>query len=347
MPNIIDVARAAGVSPATASRALNNSNLVSDEKRARVRAAAEQLGYQLPHSAGASLAPSEGGVLLCVGIEHEILQDELQQQASAMGCCAMFLPVGAQSPDCFRQAALAATSLLQRQLRGMVISAQATALLDNGFWQSQRSIPLIQLAERSDAAEQYVVSIDYAQAAYDTVTAMQELGYHRIFLLTQDCAGALPRSETQCIWGYRAAFSDAGLAPEANWIHRCDSTRDGGIEWIEALLARSEALPEIILCTSDLTAIGCMQALHQAGISIPAQTAVLAIGSDSGMGYASTPMLSTVTGQSRKISLAITHMLQMQPDGSPADTHRIVIPHTFFCRGSSPQLDPARWPVFD
>src|SRR5687767_14853154 len=52
-PRSVDVARAAGVSPKTVSRVLNNEPYVSEESRRRVLKAAEELGYRLNHAARA------------------------------------------------------------------------------------------------------------------------------------------------------------------------------------------------------------------------------------------------------------------------------------------------------
>ena len=209
MANIIDVARKANVSPATASRALNNSHLVSDEKKARVWAAAEKLGYQLPARTPEAMdVPTlSEGIILCIGVEHEMLQDYMLRLAQKFNSSAMFFPVGNLSLQRFRAILQTAVEQLyrQNQVRAMLIGNRAIMLLEQSFFEQWKNVPIVQLAERSDVQEQHVVSIDCGQAAYDAVNAMLELGYRRLYLLTQNSAGARLRSDTQFLWGYRAA----------------------------------------------------------------------------------------------------------------------------------------------
>ena len=85
MATLIDVAKEAGVSPATVSRVINNSFLVSDEKKQRVYEALEKVGYVIPvkHSA----PHSKNGKLLLIVLfnEHPGLCEGLQQQAGELG----------------------------------------------------------------------------------------------------------------------------------------------------------------------------------------------------------------------------------------------------------------------
>ncbi len=351
MPNIIDVAREANVSPATVSRALNNSHLVSDEKKARVRAAAEKLGYQLPlRSSEPEDAQSlSGGVLLCIGVEHPLLQDFLMNEAAKLQSSALFLPVGMQSPAQYTASIQNATGFLRssQQLCAVILGCSAAPLLSPQLWTQWGGIPVVQLAECSGPDHQYIVSIDYTRAAHDATCAMLQLGRRDIRLLTQLTERTPLRPDIQFTWGYRAAMAEAAVVAGPDCVTACEPTRDGGIEWVQTLLQDGQPVPDTIFCTSDLTAIGCIQALQQNGITIPEQTAVLALGCDSSAGYASTPMLSTVEGMMQEIGSAIMHMLRLLMNGEAGPSHRIIIPHTFFCRGSIPQLDPNRWPIFD
>ncbi len=346
MANIIDVAREARVSPATVSRALNNSYLVTEEKRARVLAAAEKLGYQLPVRAPAPEPPAEvsedGGLWLCVGIRHPMVQDYLSHQAQHRGRSALQLPFNELTPAGFARTLTATVQRLRDwgRLEAIVLGREALEQLPPETEAAWEGVPCVWLGQPAGSKPRFAVSLDYSRAAYDVVCALREAGCRTIRLVTRP--GAAP-ADNQCVWGYRAALRDTD-SPEEE-LTSCEATRDGGTEWTQDLLAGE--LPDVLLFTSDLAAVGCLQALYRAGIRVPERCAVLSLGSDSGIGYAAAPMLSSVDCRAEQQGRSVVQLLDMQLSGNADQPCSIVLPHTIFCRGSSPQLDPARWPVFD
>jgi DNA-binding LacI/PurR family transcriptional regulator len=284
-PTLVDVARAAGVSRSTASRAINGMPAVAEEVRTRVLRAVGELGYH-PDSSARALASGRLDVLDLVVVE---------QDSSALSTNPFYGRVVA--------GLLAALSRTDVQMRIHVTPAiQANQVLDDVADSGSIGTLLVNvpgpLAQRFYRRYRRVVSLgrfgdgvpysetDNAHGATLAVGHFIEAGRRVIAAIDgpqwNPCA-------VQRHVGYVDTMSSAGLGPM--WTDG-DFRRQGGYN---ATLRLLDTRPDIdaIFAACDLTATGALQALAATGRRVPDDVAVIGF-DDSVLATAANPPLTSV-----------------------------------------------------
>ncbi|PYO42449.1 MAG: LacI family transcriptional regulator [Gemmatimonadetes bacterium] len=287
MVTIRDVARAARVSVATVSRVQNESSLVREPTRRRVRTVARRLGYT-PHAAARSLSTrrtSSIGVLLpdLYGEFYAELIRGIDQTAQHQG---YHLLVASSHND--KATIEAALQAMRGRVDGLILMSPA----------SGAHIPVRDLPERfpvvllsCNASGRAFDSIVVAnrRGAHDMVRHLLARGHRRIAMIT----GPARNFDAVERWrGYRAALESAGVRRSRQWEVPGDFTQAGGFEACRALL-RGHPRPTAIFAGNDAMAIGALSALAEAGVPVPGEMAVAGF-DDIPMARYMHPPLSTV-----------------------------------------------------
>ncbi|OLC08317.1 MAG: hypothetical protein AUH42_01870 [Gemmatimonadetes bacterium 13_1_40CM_70_11] len=287
MVTIKDVARAAGVSVATVSRAHNNSRLVTEATRTRVRAVVERLGYS-PHAAARSLSThrtSTLGVLLpdLYGEFYSELIRGIDQTAQRHG---FHLLVASSHNE--KHAIEAALQSMRGRVDGLIVMSPAP-----GAYLAVRDLPasfpvvLLNSAATGEAFD--ALTIDNARGAYEMVRHLIALGHRRIVMIS----GPERNSDAaERLGGFRAAVRDAGLDGRATLEVAGEFTDSSGFEACLELL-RCAPRPTAIFAANDAMAIGALSALREAGVAVPQEIAVAGF-DDIPMARYTHPPLSTV-----------------------------------------------------
>jgi LacI family transcriptional regulator len=134
--------------------------------------------------------------------------------------------------------------------------------------------------------------------------------------------------------GFRRALDEMGMTIQADFIMAGDFTVDSGRNAVQSLL-KNRRLPSVIFAVNDLMAIGVISALHDAGLSVPEDVAV--------MGFDNipettiiTPKLTTVAQYPRDIGQKLAEVLFERIDGLAPDAgRRVKIPLTLILRESA------------
>jgi LacI family transcriptional regulator len=202
---LADLARAAGTSPSTASRAVSGRGYVSAAVRRRLMEAAEQLGY-VPDASAQTLKQRTSRV---IGVAVSDLRDPFYAQVAA-GAEQTLRDVGYQvvlvtdNSEGDEEVAAARTFLALRA-PGVIITPvgrEATALLRT------QGVAVVEVDRQLMPGKCDAVLLDNAQAASDAMAHLLALGHQRIGLLTVDTEWT---SDAGRLHGYRAALRQAGL----------------------------------------------------------------------------------------------------------------------------------------
>lgn len=299
---IVEVAEAAGVSPTTVSVVLNDrpsTVRISEATRAAVKAAAAQLGY-IPNFAAQSLRRQRSAILtLLVGnLANPFFTDiAASVRASDVVRGYELNVVDADRPETELQAldllrngssagVIVATG--RHSTRGQAIDALRDLV--------RRGLPAVILSDRSPDPAIPAIRIDDAAGAFAATTHLLQLGHRRIAHLTaQQSTLAVDEQsvESDRFLGYRRALTEAGVAFDAAWLVQGETTLQGGYGLIHELLARQGSRPTAVFCVSDLMAIGALRALHEAGIRVPDEMAVVGFDGIT-LGRFTTPALTTM-----------------------------------------------------
>lgn len=262
---IRDVGQLAGVSQATAARVLGGYGPSSAAVRAKVEAAAEQLGY-VPNSIARALASGQThAVGLVIGdIENPFFA------AAARGMSDVLEEHGhtvllANSDENLDRERTAVEALRARQVDALVVvpsSADAFPHLRT----AAAAAPLVLLDRAVRGLGVDSVTVDNRGGARTAVEHLLEHGHRRIGLISDDPTIS---SSAERIAGYRDAFIGAGLAaPDDHLISLGGATRDDGYRATRRLLDSPDR-PTALFPANNFMTLGAMLALADLGLRVP------------------------------------------------------------------------------
>ncbi|MGL5446798.1 MAG: LacI family DNA-binding transcriptional regulator [Rhabdaerophilum sp.] len=282
-----DVARDAGVSPATVSRAISRPELLSEETLARVRRAAERLGYS-PDAAARTLASGRSMTIGAVmpTLDNAIFSKALQGMQTTLAAEGYQLLVASHDYNPAAETE-AIKTLLSRGVDGLILvgaerSPEAFALL------ATTKVPVVLTWCAPPDVPAVVVDNEYAS---ELVTRhLIELGHRRIGVIT----GAVRFNDRQRarLNAVRNTLEKAGFALPPSLACEQPTTLAGGRMGCAKLLELADP-PTAIVCGLDLIAIGCMVEAQARGLAVPGDLSVAGI-DDLDMSAHVSPSLTTV-----------------------------------------------------
>jgi LacI family transcriptional regulator len=272
---LVDVAREAGVSVATASRALNGSTrIVGENLRDRVLVAAGRLDYSPSAPAQAMVRGRTNVVALLV---HDIADPYFSAIASGVMEAAdehrLLVTLGDMRREPSRELQYLALTRAQRSKAAIVVGSR---LSDTSLLRA--------LAEEVTSFENgggRVVLISQAKLPVDTVSfenragaralaiELAALGYARFAVLGGPRKLFTARDRVS---GFRAGLKSAGVTA-APLVAHGEFTRDGGYAAMSELLARRESV-DCVFAANDVMAVGAMAACRDRGLDLPRDLAL-------------------------------------------------------------------------
>ncbi|MCF2130331.1 LacI family transcriptional regulator [Strepomyces sp. STD 3.1] len=319
-PRIKDVARHAGVSEKTVSNVINDYTHVSDRTRRVVRDSIEQLGYRV-NLAGRHLRKGRTGIIALVVPELDIpyfaeLARHVIREAEERSLTVLIHQSGADRAH--ELAALAGFG--STFVDGIILSPLALTADDlrdrSGF------PPTVLLGELLEEGADHV-AIDNESAAREATRHLIGLGRRTVLAVGGVDAPGLGTAEARTR-GYRAALAEAGIAYDPSLVIPVDSFRmPAGARAVSQLL-HDGIRPDALLCLNDQLALGALRALHEHGVDVPGEVAVIGFDDVEG-GRFSVPTLSTVAPDKAAVAKVAVELLQRRiedatgPDGVRAD----------------------------
>lgn len=304
---IEDVASAAGVSRQTVSRAINNKDEISPTTRARVMDAVRDLGYLPNRLAQGMVTQRTRTIGLMVADIANPFYPELARGVQDVARAADYNTVLCNTDDIADEAMYIFRSLAAQGVDGIIaFSYKATDEMLRTFADQFRPIVLINRDFRHPHVS--TVMVDNIRGAATAVEQFVHQGHRTIGMLTNFNPSA-NASRRQI--GFQQALAAAGIVPEPSWIGGGEPTLEGGYAAARQLLGDHPDMTAVF-CHNDLMAVGAIRALHELGLRVPQDVAL--IGFD-GVQMASmvTPALSTVHVDKyeigRKATERILHML--------------------------------------
>ncbi len=295
---IRDVAKRAGVSLATVSRVLNDSDYpVRTELRQKVKAAVEELDY-VPNAAARSLRRDTGrdiGLVIPNVSNPFYLQtmlginDVLSKNDCSMILCNTLRDVD-QERNCLRQ-------LYERHTRGVILSSVDESG-DVVMEYSQKGMRFVLLDQKLTGAESTGINFDSRAGARMAVEHLISMGHRRIAFATMPMT-RWTRAEMHR--GYRDALLDAALPYDASLIYEWspstwDANSDLELEtgqYIAELLLGDRCPATAVLCVNDMVAIGMIKVFLKHGVRVPEDISVVGF-DDIPFAGAFVPALTTV-----------------------------------------------------
>ncbi|TDC34946.1 LacI family transcriptional regulator [Micromonospora sp. 15K316] len=277
MTTIDDVARLAGVSTATVSRALRGLPTVSPATRHRVLAAAEKLQYAVSPSAS-RLAGGRTGTIAVVVPQitrwfFATVVEAVEKFLHESGYDLLLYNLGGREQS--RQRVLRTANLHKRADAIMLVAtplfpADVSAL-------TALDVPGVTISSGTPVPGWPCVRIDDLNTARTATRHLLDLGHRRIAHISgypHDELAFTAHAERRR--GFQAALRAAGLRPDPSLDVESQFTIAGGTRATAELLARGEP-PTAIVAACDEMAMGALAALRDAGLRVPQDVSVIGI----------------------------------------------------------------------
>ena len=316
-----DVARAAGVSTMTVSRALRKDGPINEETRQRILQVVRELHY-VPDLTAGSLSSKKSGFItvLLPSLNNLHFARTVQALSEALE------PVGLQillgyTNYCSDKEEELIELMLRRRPEAVILSydghtERTLALL------KKASVPVVELWETPDEPIQHTVGFSNFEAAKQLTQALIAKGYRKLAFLgeAQDAGtrGAARRH------GFVAAMEEAGLSAHRLVRHKSPPLAIAvGAEAGQILL---DEYPDTdcVFCVSDPAAFGAMSAILASGRKVPDDIAVAGFGNFEVSRYA-TPPISTVSVDPAMVGNRAAELI-LQALDTPKDSNGAPMP---------------------
>ena len=317
MAGIADVARAAGVSKSTASRALTGSGYVSPATRARVRDAAAALGY-VPTTSAVSLVTGRTQTVGVVtpSLDRWFFAQVLEGIQDALLERQYDLALYGAPPQSAARREMFENSLARKRFDGLIAV---------GIEPSARELErLVAFGKPVVAVGGYdvgtnAVAIDDEAAARIATDHLIGLGHREIAFLGGDDGRRTSFGDGRRLAGYRGAMREAGIEACARHA-QCEVTMPGGYGAAVELLGDRRTRPTAVVGVCDEVAVGAIIAARRLGIRVPEHLSVVGIDDHA---YADMFSLTTLQQRPHQQGRAAVQLLMWQLDDPDAPTHRL------------------------
>lgn len=316
MAAIADVARLAGVSKATASRALSGRGYVADQTRRRVEAAAAQIGYIASPDAASLVTGRTKNVGVVIPFVNrwffgEVLEGVERALLSA-GYDLMLYNLAEAGPE------------RARVFDFFLARKRVDAVIAVGVDLDQHEIDAVERREKAlvclgGSGGSARLSVDDRAVGVLATEHLLRLGHTHIAHLAGAGASARPSSvQGQRRAGFLEAIEATGV-PRATEAHvvEADMSMPGGYRAALQLLGHPGSRPTAVFAASDEMAIGAIRAAERLGISVPGDLSIIGV---DGHEYAEMFDLTTVEqypGEQGR--LAVDVVLRLLGDPAVAD----------------------------
>lgn len=328
MATIRDVARASQVSIATVSRVFNESPLVRHDTRRKVLAAASRLGYW-PHEIARSLITNRThalGVLL-----PDLFGEFFSEVVHGMDLAGrergfhLLISRSSSSADELTEA----VRTMRGRVDGLIVMApdfDPNPAMGHGAGH----VPTVFMNPQLTPPGCDTVSIANTEGAASAVAHLIGLGHRSIAHVSGPECNIDARQRRD---GWRSALREAGIEPTPDLEVRGDFAERSGYEAAAALLRRARR-PTALFAANDYMAVGALGALHDAGVRVPEDIAVVGF-DDIALARYLNPPLTTVRVDMQGLGRRAVEVLLDRDDHAPrAQARHEILAPMLVVRGS-------------
>ena len=322
-----DVAKAAGVSYATVSRALSGSSQIGSETRERVLKLCDEMGYTTNFVARSMVTKRTNLIGLVVpSVDNQFMSElayHAEVSARSHGYNIMLCDSG---PD-LRQEKTVVKLLLGRQVDGILVVPQSSRSYES-LKPYLDQTPTVFLSENLRDQPQSYVAVDNSRGTYLGTQYLYELGHRDILYFGQRQSTTHQlRAE-----GYLKACQELGLAPRYFNSEYTRSSIQGGYQLAKELFQKPLDYTAIFAST-DSNALGVLTAADELGIDIPGRLSLIGFDNISATALSRID-LTTIDQPKKAMAVQAVDMLRDKIEhGTQGYVHQILLP-TLIRRGT-------------
>jgi len=320
-PTSFDIAYQAGVSQSTVSRALRDSPLVNKETRDRVHAIAKELNYKVDKMASnlRTQASKTIALLLC--------EDPTSDNSMINPFFLSMLGNITRATARKGYDLLVSFQQLSEDWHADYVDAhRADGLILLGYgdyMDSRERLINLDLAGANftlwgpqlDELPSHSVGCDNHLGGYIAAQHLLKLGKKRIAYLG-DTSDHCPEFSSR-YQGHCQALAEAGIAKQAELNFFADNSDANGFDACQQLMASKQTF-DAIITASDLIAIGAIKALHQHGLSVPQDIAIVGFDDIPSSAYISPPLTTVLQDTQAAAELLVDSLLKQIEGEAPS-----------------------------
>ena len=321
---VSDVARAAGVSKATAARTLGGYGAVSDAVRDRVLVAADDLGYR-PNALAKTMSTGRSNTLgIVVGDIENPFFAQATRGASDVAAAAGFDLILANSDEDPEIEAKALAVQLAKRVDGLLVAPASSVDADNLQPALDSGRPLVLFDRAVSGLEVDTVIAANRTGAATLTELLLRAGHRRIaFISTLEHPDGyhlgdelLASSVAERVEGFVGALTAAGVADPASFVHL--NARREGVENLARRILETDAGVTAIVSSDSLIALGVFRVARALGRRIPDDLSLVAF-DDADWTGVSTPGITVMSQPIHEIGAEAARLLirRIRGDGAP------------------------------
>ena len=325
--SIKDIARAAGVSHSTVSRALADSPLVKDETKRRICHLAREMGYSPSAIARGLVTKRTRTIGLVVTTIADPFVAEVVRGVEETALDRGYNIVLCNSNAEPQRELAAVNTLREKRVDGIIVSASRVGdlylpmLVETG-------VPIVLVNNEHSGSYVYSVVTDDEAGGRLATEYLLDLGHTRIAYIS---GPVLSSTSANRLRGYEQALKARDFMPDPQWIVPGNGSARGGEEGMARLLSLPSP-PSAVFCYNDVTAIGALLAARRLGRNVPEQVSVMGYDDIAFAAYTN-PALTTVEQRKYEMgSLAMKMMLDLL--GGTSSVENVLLPPRLIVRES-------------
>lgn len=345
LPTIVDVAELAGVSRATASRALSDYGRINAETKASVLDAANKLGYRPNAIARAMRRGSTKTIGLVVVADisssfFDRVTKAIVDEARAHG----FQVLISHTDEAIEVERQAVDTLLQKQVDGLIVVPSAVAVFDHLSPAHLADTPVVLIDRNVEGVRLTSITTDDFSSCDAAVRAAHKNGHKNFgFLIaapnlkgfSSERPAKMISSVEERINGFANAAIDINAKAKHTWIFSADDPAVSKAA-VESLLDQPKP-PTIIFTSNNGMALAVLKVVRQRGLRIGVDISLVTV-DDSTWAQSMEPGLSVISRPVEEVgTMAVTKLIaEMKSGAKPGE--KIVLPTEFIQRGSMRNL---------
>ncbi len=327
---IKDVAQAANVSTATASRALSGRRRVSPEVQRAVLAASDRLGYRVNAVARALRMDTTATLGMVVpGISNPYFPFLVESVERDLFAAGRDLLLGDSQGDTVVEAARVA-ALIDRRIDGLLLVPTSETGSAATVLRAAGEVPVVQVDRFVTGSPTDFIGTDNEAGIELVVRYLADRGCRTFAYVGAEPVDSSTRLRQRAYETCAGGVDPASAARVLVGSYSLAWGREGA-----ARLADTGTLPDAIVCGADIIALGVVSALRERGLRIPQDVAVTGF-DDISFAEVSDPPLTTVRQPIAAIAAAALGLLQARLAGDDGPPRRRSLPPSLLVRGSTP-----------
>jgi len=316
--SIKDIARLAGVSHSTVSRALHKSPLIPAKTAQRIQRIAQEQGYTASAVARSLVTRRTQAIgVVVTSIADPFNGDVVDgiEEVANERSYSVILATSQADPD--RELAVV-RACQERRVDGILVASSRVGALYVPLL-SELEVPIVLLNNQHQGDFAYSVRIDNIHGMRLATEHLLDLG-HRHIAYVGDRFGLY--SDEERFEGYRQALEGRQIVLDEALLVRGDGKADEGAAALDHLL-KSRSRPTAVACYNDVTALGLMHHAEELGISVPEELSVTGF-DDIPFAAFTRPSLTTVRQPRRDMGRRAMRLLFALLNGEPAEKTSVI-----------------------